>query len=334
MASIRQIAQEAGVSIATVSRVMNNNPKVSESLRQRVQMAANRRRSNPDTQSPKTNCFGVLYTTDRLTIGSPYDSAILQGMAEEMGADSMDIRLVTPSELMRGGRTLEQSLRLRGIQGVLIRVTADTAHHALDLVEADFPAVTVSDRLDHPKASYLAGSSRQASREAVEHLLSIGHEKIAIVNSRIPDTDHIERFEGYSDAMEAVGLTVEPHRVIRAWPNRRGGITAMNQLATERDRPTALFFADMEAAMGASKRAFELGLNVPGDISIVGVDDGDSRFFAYPTMTAVCQSAFQMGRDGTRMLQQLIQNPTGPPLREKAASWLEVHDSTGAPAPY
>ncbi|MEM8782793.1 MAG: LacI family DNA-binding transcriptional regulator [Planctomycetota bacterium] len=328
MASIRQIAERAGVSIATVSRVMNNHPQVSETLRQKVKLAAEEGFHPRPSSDPASAQIGVLFTTERVTIGSPFDSAVMTGVSEEMGVDAVDLRVMTPAQLMRDGSTLVGALRRRGLDGVLVRTATDSNHHAVKLFEAGFPAVVINDRIEHPDASYLAGSSRQASREAVEHLLGIGHTKIALVNSRISDTDHLDRYAGYRDAMDAAGLGTDQQRVVRAWPNRQGGTVAMNQIAIERDRPTALFFADMAAAMGASKRALEMGLKIPDDLSIVGFDDTDLRFFAYPTMSAVCQDTHQIGRQALRMLSALMNEPGAPPQRAEAATWFEVHDST------
>ncbi len=335
MASIREIAEQAGVSIATVSRVMNNHPQVSETMRRKVQRVVEGGASvSPATSAfgeSSSLCVGLLFTTERVTLASPFDSVVLQGISEEMGVDAINLRVLTPSELTRDGLSLPDALRARGVNGVLVRTAADSSQQLNTLFDAGFPTVVINDRIDHPRASYLSGTSRQASREAVEHLLSIGHTKIALVNSRIPDTDHIDRYQGYRDAMDAAGLGVDQQRVIRAWPNRQGGTVAMNQIAIERDRPTALFFADMAAAMGAGKRALEMGLRIPDDLSLMGFDDTDMRFFAYPTMSAVCQDAYQIGRQATRLLNTLMQDPNAPPQRAEVATWLEVHDSTAPP---
>ncbi len=332
MASVRAIAEEAGVSIATVSRVLNNHPAVSEKLRQRVKSVAERKSQANGAAHAAPQTLGVLYTS-KVSISSPFDGALLQGfMSEAGGSDAVDMRIMSAAQLAEDGVSVVESLRRRNIGGVLVRTTIETRDLVEQLCAAAFPHVLICDRYDHPNASYIIGRTRSGSREATEHLLAMGHEKIAMVNSLIEDSDHNERLAGYQEALEAAGLDFDPQRVISVWPHRRGGETAMNRIVNERDRPTAIFFTDMGAAMGAAKRAYELGVNIPGDLSIVGVDDVDLRFFTCPTMTAVCQDTVQIGRSAYQMLQTLIRSPETGPLRTEIPSWLEVHQSTAPPA--
>ncbi|MEM7680797.1 MAG: LacI family DNA-binding transcriptional regulator [Planctomycetota bacterium] len=329
MATVRSIAAEAGVSPATVSRVLNNDPRVSVTLRERVKAVA-RAKQTPPAVDAMSQTLGVVYT-GRASIGSPFDSALIDGFATNLGHEALDLRVLSASTFLAAGGSIRAAIESKHLSGLIIRTTSETRDIAVDIFEMGVPAVVVCDRIDHPDASYIVGNSRQGVHEAVDHLVSIGHERITLVNSLIDDRDHRERDRGFQDALASAGHDFDRSQMIRVWPHRRGGASAMNRIMAERDRPTAVFFTDMGAALGAAKRAFELGVRIPGDMSMASFDDTDLRFFTCPTMTAVCQDTVQIGRSAFQMLQSLIRDPSSGPLRQEVPHWLEVHQSTGTP---
>ncbi len=234
----------------------------------------------------------------------------------------------------RRGETYRQFFHRMGIAGALLRVNNRTHGICAELADEDLPAVVVGDRLDHPKVSCVYSESRTASREAIEHLIGLGHRRIAISVNVVPDVDHEDRVRGYSEALDESGIEFDPKLVISAPAHRVGGATVAKRVATMADRPTAMYVTDPMAALGVFHEMAQLGINVPDDISIVGFDDTEYRYFINPTYTAVCQNTHALGQEAIDALWKRISAPGAEPVRKALQTWLEVHDSTGpAPAP-
>jgi DNA-binding LacI/PurR family transcriptional regulator len=329
MSSVREIASRVGVSVATVSRVINNDPRVSEAMRDRVLKAANQSRYVPKVGSRSTMNIALLYT-DEPSLDSPYDSALLQGMGQRMDEFGFALMILRGSHTRSPSETYTQMLMRKGVRGAVIRTTSRTRDACEELATEGFPAVVVGDRFDNSKVSYVSSDSRAGSREAVAHLLKLGHRRIAVCTNIVDDSDHADRILGYSDAMAAAGVAVEPRLNLRTPANRSGGKQVIRRLMAGDNRPTAIYLADPMAAVGAMHELIDMGLKVPNDISLVGFDDGELRHLMHPTMTAVCQDAAELGREAFQMLHSIIDGTGKHPVHRRILpTILEIHGSTG-----
>jgi LacI family transcriptional regulator len=269
VATIRAVASEADVSIATVSRVFNNTGAVSPDVRQRVLRVANRLRYGA-TRRSMTNYLALAYT-GRSSSPPPYDSAILQGMSEAAGAAGMDLVITQIKQELRSNESAMQFLARKEIRGVILRTTTDTRHICTELAEDGFPSIVVGDCFsEDPRVSYICADSRSTSHQAVEHLISIGHQRIAVVVSHIPDHDHQERLIGYEQGLKEHGIEIDPKLILRVIAQRPDGAQVIRTLMGMRDRPTAIFIADPLVAVGAINQAHEMGVKIPDDVSIIG----------------------------------------------------------------
>ncbi|MEM9418602.1 MAG: LacI family DNA-binding transcriptional regulator [Planctomycetota bacterium] len=332
MSSVRQIAREAGVSITTVSRVLNNHPRVSQQAREKVLAAANDARYVAPVSKRSTTNIALVYTGES-SLGSPFDSQVMWGMSAGIEEYNYDLMVLDAKRSPQPGETYTQMFMRKGVRGAVLRTTLSTRHTCLAIAEEGFPAVVIGDRFEHPSVRFIYSDSREPSREAVEHLISLGHTRIAICLNVVDDSDHADRLAGYEQALSDHDMPLDRKLVIRAHANRTGGEQMMRRIASMADRPTALFVTDPAAAAGAFKEARSLGLSVPEDLSIVGFDDGDLRFDIYPEMTAVCQDTGAIGREAMTALHEVIENGPGEtlPVRKARRAWLEVHHSTAAP---
>jgi DNA-binding LacI/PurR family transcriptional regulator len=327
MSTVRTIAKQTGVSIATVSRVLNNHPSVSDELRDKVMSAANSRRYVSQLGKRETTNIAYVYTGDT-SLGSPFDSALLEGVYEAMADSNLNLMILDLRRTRRNGETYSQMFQRLGVRGAVLRTTHGTRSICEKIVGQGFPTVVVGDRLVGSEASCVYCESRSASREAIEHLTSLGHRRIAISVNIIEDSDHHERLAGYREALEDHGLEIDDKLIMRAPANRQGGSQLIRRIVTAVDRPTAVYITDPMAAVGAMYEAHKMGLGVPQDLSIIGFDDTELRHTSLPTMTAVCQDAAGLGREAFRVLSELIKDKHTSESKPPAA-WLEVHDSTG-----
>ncbi len=340
MSNVRQIAQQSGVSITTVSRVLNNHPRVSPEVRQRVLAATNAAGYAPNV-GRKTACNIAYAFEGETTLDSPFDAAILAGIARGLDESGFDLMVLNVSRARLPYETYSQMFQRKGICGALLR-SANPSRPVVETITAEgFPAVVIGDRLEGGRASFLDCDSRGPSREAIEHLINLGHRRIAIAMHVVDDYDHTERLAGYLEALSRHGIAADDNLILRAPASRAGGVQVVRRLLNLTDCPTAIYLTDPFAAVGAMNECRRIGARVPEDLSIIGFDDGDIRFGIHPEMTCVCQDAAALGAEAFSMLCGLIQNaalsgnPTGLPLpshpvvRKSLRAWLEIHGTTG-----
>lgn len=332
MSSVRQIAREAGVSITTVSRVLNNHPRVSETTREKVLAVANKARYVPSVSKRSNTTIALVYTGD-LAIGSPFDAALLQGLTEAMDEFGYDLVILDVRRACQPNETFSQMFIRRGIRGAVLRSTAMSRGIARLIADEGYPAVIMGDRFEHPTARFLGSKSIEASREAVQHLIELGHRHIGVVTNIEDDCDHLDRLAGYRQALENAGLKYDPKLVYRVPAHREAGATFMNRFESMSNRPTALFFCDPITTIAALSQAVKLGIGVPDDLSVVGFDDHEWRYMVYPNVTSVCQDVVSLGRRAFQELHSLIlDQKTDKTAAVSRAAWLEVHQTTGPPS--
>ncbi len=327
MSTVRDIAKQTGVSIATVSRVLNNHPSVSDELRHRVMEAANSQRYVSSVGKRGTSNIAYVYT-GHVSLGSPFDSAVLEGLYKALADSNLHLMILDLRRTRRNGEDYSQMFQRLGVRGVVLRTTHGTRSSCVNIIDQNFPAVVVGDRLPGAESSCVCCESRTASREAIEHLVSLGHRRIAISMNVVEDSDHLERLAGYRDAHHDHGIEIDDKLIMRAPGNRQGGSQLMRRIVTAVDRPTAIYITDPMAAIGALYEAQKMGLKIPDDMSIIGFDDAELRHTVLPTMTSVCQDATGLGREAYRVLAEVMRAKC-PSENNAPAAWLEVHETTG-----
>ena len=329
--NVRQIAREAGVSITTVSRVLNNHPRVSTEARERVLAVTNATGYVPSVGRKSTSNIAFAYTGES-SLGSPFDAALMAGMAKGMEEYGYDLMILDARRAKLPHESYTQMFVRRGIRGCVLRTTTATRGVCEAIVDEGFPAVVVADRFEKPNVNFIYSDSRDSSREAVEHLIGLGHRRIAIAVNVVDDSDHADRIAGYKHALSDHGIAFDRRLLLRVPANREGGWQLMRRMVSMPDRPTAVFLADPLTVVGAMAEARKLGVEIPRDLSIVGFDDAELRYSVYPELTAVCQDAAALGREAFTALYGMLDQPDGQPIVKRALrTWFEVHGSTAAP---
>jgi DNA-binding LacI/PurR family transcriptional regulator len=338
MASIRDVAKEAGVSIATVSRVINGHDSVAPHLRRQVLDAVNRCEYSPAVGVRTQNLIALVYTGP-FTPGSPYDSACIEGMVEAMRHSGYDLAIVDLHRDKMPGETFRQFFARKSLCGAVLRSTAAERRLVAQMAAEELPLVMLGDHYEHAPLPFVYADSAAASRQAIEHLLSLGHTRIAFAACDREDGDHRDRFEAYRSTLDSRGL-LHADLIGRIPPHRLDGEQLIRNLMGMPDRPTAVFIADPLVAVGAINEAHKMGVKIPEDLSIVGFDDTDIRSLVYPKMTAVCQDSRSLGYTAFQRVASLI-SPEGPCLEPKDgnkpqpgqghAAWLEISETTAPP---
>lgn len=332
MTTIRRVAEEAGVSIATVSRVVNGSTAVAPELRDRVLQAVRGCGYTPTVGRRSTASIALVYTGP-YTIGSTFDAACLEGIVSGMLESDYDVVIVHLRRDKGPKETYSQFFFRKGIRGAILRTTCADRDIARAIAEEGFPAVVLGDHFDDPRLAFAYNVSRTASAEGVEHLISLGHKRIAFAANDTDDGDHLDRLEAYRQTLKRGGL-YDAQLEFRVPAHRLDGAQLMRKMMSLSSPPTAVFVADPLIADGAINEAHKIGLNIPEELSILGFDDTDTRHAVFPTMTAVCQDSCELGRTAFELVERHCGQP--PAKRERAVlgtAWLEINHSTGrAPA--
>jgi DNA-binding LacI/PurR family transcriptional regulator len=333
MPNIRHIAKVAGVSITTVSRVLNSIPGVSETSRKAVLAVVNKSGYVPKVARRSTTNIALLYT-DAPTLDSPFDAALLVGLYEGLEKMGYDLMVLDAHRSRQPGETFSQMFRRKGVKGALVRATTSSQALCREIAQEGFPAVVMGYRFEESRVHWVYSDSRDASAKAIEHLYGLGHRRIGVCIHVVEDSDHADRVAAYRHALELHGIDFDERLVIRVPANRDGGVQVVRRMRTITDRPTALFLTDPLISVGVLGEARRMGLRVPGDLSVVGFDDAELRYALVPQLTSVCQNTKHLGREAVSMLCQVIANRgAAGPVTKALRCWLEVHESTGTHQP-
>ncbi len=330
MASIRDVAKHAGVSIATVSRVLNGHQSVAPQLRRKVLASATHCDYSPAVGLRTQKIIALIYTGP-FTPASPYDSACIDGMVDAMRASEFDLALIDLHRDKARDESYRQFFARKGLCGAILRCTVAERRLVMEMAEEQLPLVVLGDHFEPAQLPFVYSNSASASREAVEHLLSLGHQRIAFAACEREDGDHRDRFEAYRAALDQRGLW-NPELVGRIPPQRLDGARLVRNLMGMPNRPTAVFIADPLVAVGAINEAHKMGVKVPEELSIVGFDDTETRSLIYPKMTAVCQDSRLLGKIAFQHVAGLATGAANGALADNEhAAWLEIHETTAPP---
>ena len=333
--TIREVAELAGVSPATVSRVMNGRPEVSGEVRDSVlrvvreQGYTTQRGMRTPRAAAPTGLVGVTLPV----LHHSYFAEILAGASEAFYEHDLPMVLSPTLHSHDREATLVDRLMHGTTDGALLILPEESARELSALHDSGYPFVIVDPRepLDEHVPTVSAAHSSGAG-EAVEHLLTLGHRRIAAITGPTGWVATEERLRGFRGGLGAAGVTPDPDLQVESDFQIEGGRRAATELLSRPTPPTAIFAFNDMLAIGAMQVARERGLTVGVDISIVGFDDTVEASIVSPTLTTVRQPLAEMGRIAVSQLVRLLEHRRIEALHIELATKLIVRESTG-PAP-
>lgn len=329
--SVRKIAKEAGVSIATVSRALNNESGISAKTREMVLEIANGVRYTPAIGKRATNNIGFV-STGKHRLSHPFDAALLAGVTRgRVKGIPHNIVLLNVESDKTHDETYTQYFMRNGVNSVILRVNAESRELCRAIAAERFPHVVVAERFDSPDINWVHCDSKPDSMRAVEYLIGLGHRRIAFAANHVPDRDHTDRMEGYQAALAKHDIAFDPELIYLHPANMAGGATVLKMAMNTAHRPTALYCADWKLAIGALKAAHKSGLRIPEEMSIVGFDDTNVRHEYFPTLTAICQESAQLGVEAVSILSRLASGSSDQRLQVTLPTYFEINETTAPP---
>jgi LacI family transcriptional regulator, galactose operon repressor len=332
--TIRQIADLAGVSIATVSRVLNGRNDVSAETRDMVTRVIRENgytanRSARGLSAGRTGLVGVLVPL----IYPAYFSSILAGAAEALS--EQDLRVVLSPTGHEHDREVSLLDRLmHGLtDGALIVMPEESSIELERLVDAGYrfvvvdPIMPLAERIPSVSAAHMSGAD-----QAMRHLLDLGHRRIAQITGPRGWLATEDRRRGYRAALASAGILSDPALEQEAIPEIVPGREAAERLLDLPEPPTAIFAFNDNIAIGAIQAARARRLRVPEDLSVVGFDDVEPATIVSPALTTVRQPLEEMGRTAVSLLNRLLERQRFETLHIELATRLVVRESTAAPS--
>ena len=335
MATIREVAERAGVSYATVSHVINNTRVVTQETRERVLAAMAELSYRPNAlarslRQGKTNTIGLVLPDS----ANPFFAEISRSIEDEAFKRGYSVFLCNTELDMQRELFYVDVLSKNQVGGIIFVAAGDQAdsldflqRHSMPVVmiDRDLPKVEVDAVLtDHQLGGFLA----------TRHLIELGHTRIACIAGPSTITPSAERLTGYRQALEKAGLPYDETLILRGDYHAQSGMEITHTILKMNPRPTAIFALNDLMALGALRAAAEAGYSVPRDLAIIGYDDLELAQFTNPSLSTIAQPKKEIGAQAVNLLVDRITHKSRPPSRLVLAPELIVRRSTKAADPF
>ncbi len=315
-AKMSEIADLAGVSTATVSRVLHNTGTVNEDTRKRVQDALQtlgyqiRRRPKQSAPTAAPEKIVLLFTTD---IVNPFFAEVIRGTQEEIELHDHPKHALNIMHLSNDHERLIQFARQMSPLGIILTGGYPFPELIKFQQESRIPLIVINYRITGPRISCIIVDFKDAYSRATRHLIDLGHRRIGFVDATGHSEIAVARLEGYQNALSEAGIPYRPelYTSIEADARVNGGFQAASNLLAlaPNERPTAILAFNDLFALGVMHSVRAHGLRVPEDISVIGCDDIPMAAYSYPPLTTISQPKYRIGKLAVSTLLKMQQDP-------------------------
>ncbi len=329
--TIVDVARSAGVSVSTVSRVLNNKPDVAASTREAVLAAIQRLGyvANPSARrlaGGRTGIIGLIVPD----IMTAYTVEIVRGVGEAVNAAGYDLVLYTvvhKQDGMERERTWLSMLSRGLVDGLVMVLPRCLSDELVELSRRGLPLVLIDHRGIDTELPSVCATNLEGATEATRYLLSLGHRRIGFITGTLQYRAGSDRLAGYKLALAQAGIPFDPTLVVEGDFSHKKGYEGAMALMQLPDPPTAIFASNDVSAFGVLDALRDLRLRVPDEISLVGFDDIPAAAEIRPPLTTVRQPLVEMGRQGAQLVLALLNGQTDVPQRIELPTRLIVRGS-------
>lgn len=309
----KDVARQAGVSISTVSRVLNNMPNVRPEVRDRVLKAVQMLRYHPSRtarrlRAKRSSVLGLIVPD----IQNPFFTSVARGIEDVAYGHEYSVVLCNSDENADKERLYVEVMCAESVAGVILATTSDNSPGISLLTECGIPFVAVDRHIAGTSVDTVLVSNTEAVLNAVSHLLDLGHQRIGYISLPLNVTVGSERHAGYWQAYERRGLTADPELIRIGDAHQTSGYRCALELLSLDQPVTALFVANNLMTLGALDAIHELGVKVPEQLSLIGFDDMPLAAYLHPPLTTVAQPTYELGQRAAELLFDRIQHPDKP----------------------
>ncbi len=340
MTTIRELARLSGVSVATVSRVLNDYADVSTQTREKVLKIVRELDYAPAAAArtlvtQRSHVVGVVLSTggEHPDLEHPFFQSVLVGLKYFLGAGGYDLLLFANEDSGNAfeSHSYDRRARTHGVDGVVLMGVDGGDPEIQKLAKSQIPCVAVDLDLVGRRTGYVISDNLDGAEQAVRHLAQLGHTRIATITGMTTSRPGIDRLVGFRGELDRLGLPYRDEYVQEGDFYVESGYEGMRALLALQEPPTAVFAASDLMAVGAMRAAEEAGRSVPSDVSIVGFDDIQLAGLVLPPLTTVRQDKPGLGAAAAEALIRMIaRDGVSPPVLTLPVE-LVVRGSTSAP---
>jgi len=303
MATIREVAERAGVSTMTVSRVINNSGYISQEARARVEAAVVELGYVPNALArslrfKRTQTLGLVLSD----ITNPFFTTIARGVEDVASRGGFNVIFCNTDESEDKQAEYLTVLVQKQVDGVLLVPARSCEGPVAYLRSRGVPVVVLDRRVPECETDDVRGDSEQGAADLTRLLLELGHRRIAILSGPPDVSTAADRVAGYQAALAAAGVASDPALIFHGRLRQEGGYQMTGQALALTPRPTAIFAANNFIAIGAYRALRDAGLAVPEDMALVAFDDLPPALVLEPFLTVAAQPAYEMGQRATELL--------------------------------
>lgn len=313
MANIKDVAKKAGVSPATVSRVINGQPYVADSIRERVLDAIRELQYHPNRvaqrlRAAKSHLVGVVLSDIR----NPFYTMALEGIEQVLSAQGLSVLICNSATRPEKENDFITLMLAEEVAGIIIAPTREQSAALANAVNSGLPVVVFDRRMSSPVTDTVLADNEYGARLAVQHFIQQGHRRIASLSGPQYLTSGRERYQGYLGALRDAAIPVDEGLIRFGDYQQESGYNLTRDLIAKADLPFALFVANNLMTIGALNAIHEAGLRIPDDIAVIGFDDLPWAISLTPALTTVQQPALQIGIHAAELLLNRITFPSRP----------------------
>ena len=330
--TIIDIAAEANVSYATVSRVINHDVHVKQETRDRVLQTMGRlgyvaNRQARSLAGGRTNTIGVLIPD----LGTGYIGEIIRGIDAELGLSDLDLIVYTTHRTASKEANYVTNLATGMVDGLILVLPRSPADFIGILTKQNFPLILIDHQGIGPDCPAVGAANWQGGFTATEYLIKLGHQRIGFITGWMDLGCALDRLDGYRSALRTNHIPDAPELIYEGTFFQPDGFNGASILLDLPNPPTAIFASNDVMAMGVMDAIRQRGLRVPDDVSVIGFDDIPQASLIRPALTTVRQPLEKMGRVATQMLLELLSKSQKKIGRIELPTELIIRDSCKAP---
>jgi len=327
------IAREANVSQSTVSRVLNNSPRISEATRRRVKEAMTRLGYSPNAAARtlttgRSNLIGLVVSN----ITNPFYPEVIEAIVATAAHEDYNVVLCNAQENWELQSAHLELLIEHQVDGAILTSSLLDSELRLAKMALDrIPLVMVNRTVNGLPVDAVHLDNAEAGRIVARHLAKLGHRRLGFVGGRPDTSTDSQRLAGFRQALTELGIELPPEHVVHGAFTYDSGHASARQLIALADRPSALFCANDVIALGVMDAVYDAGLRIPQDVAVVGVDDVAAASLRHLALTTVRQPAAEMGYRAVKLLlERLRDGRQGEPLEIVLRPKLIVRRTCGA----
>jgi LacI family transcriptional regulator len=325
--TIHDVAEAAGVSVSTVSRVLNDKDDVAPETYDRVRQVVSElgyvsSLAARGMRSRQTNVIGLIMPD----VASPYSMVVMQGVNRAIAQMDYDLIIYTNGDVRKNASAYQESYYVSLLNGNVTDGVIVVAPAATNFSTVA-PVVAIDPNNESPECPAIISTNRDGALQAMMYLTGLGHRRIGFITGRLELVSSSRRLQGYKDGLAASGIPLDEELIQIGDYTTETAVGCTHALLSLDDPPTAIFAANDMSAMGVYQAAEELGMRIPKDLSVVGFDNLRESAFLNPALTTVDQFIAEMGYIATEMVVSLVKGETLDSSLHKIPTKLVVRES-------